>query len=163
MLAWQDLEAAGRKRSAAAALEEAERSSTPSDPINLQYTSGTTGLPKGALLSHRNLLLNAFYAAERPAAHGRDRICIPVPFYHCFGCVLGTMCAVGAAARRWSFRTKVSTPRPRSRPSRAERCTAIYGVPTMFIAELEHPTLPPARYCRRCGPASWRAAPARSN
>jgi len=90
MLAWHELEAAAESVPAGR-LEEAEKQLAPTDAINLQYTSGTTGLPKGAVLSHRNLLLNAFYAAGGQRLDGRDRICIPVPLYHCFGCVLGTM------------------------------------------------------------------------
>jgi fatty-acyl-CoA synthase len=103
----------------------------------MQYTSGTTGFPKGALLSHRNLLLNAFYSGECQRLTAEDRVCIPVPFYHCFGCVLGTLASVvhGAA---------MVVPADYFDPARTldaiERCqaTALYGVPTMFIAELEH-------------------------
>ena len=97
MLAWQDLETAGEETTAET-LGEAERQLAAGDAINLQYTSGTTGLPKGALLSHRNLLLNAYYAAEHQRLDANDRICIPVPLYHCFGCVLGTMCAAVSGA-----------------------------------------------------------------
>ena len=138
MLAWQDLEAAG-EGIAPQRLEEAERQLGPGDPINLQYTSGTTGLPKGVLLSHRNLLLNAFYAAEHQRLAAEDRICISVPLYHCFGCVLGTMCAAVSGAAmvfpQESFDAEATL-----RAVESERCTAIYGVPTMFIAELEHPS-----------------------
>ncbi|MCH8922440.1 MAG: AMP-binding protein [Planctomycetes bacterium] len=107
-----------------------------SDPINIQYTSGTTGFPKAAMLSHRNLLLNAYYIGEAQRMSEQDRICIPVPFYHCFGCVLGTLCAVvyGAAviAPAESF-----NPRDTLAAIEKERATVIYGVPTMFIAQLE--------------------------
>ena len=137
MLAWRDLEAAGEKISAQA-LDDAERQLEADDPINLQYTSGTTGPPKGALLSHRNLLLNAFYAAEHQRLDGRDRICIPVPLYHCFGCVLGTMCAATCGAAM-VFPQESFDPAATLQAIEAERCTAIYGVPTMFIAELEDP------------------------
>src|SRR5438105_9079581 len=69
------------------------------DVVNIQFTSGTTGFPKGAMLTHRNLLLNAYYVGQRLAASDRDRVCIPVPFYHCFGCVIGTLlCTVYGAA-----------------------------------------------------------------
>ena len=111
---------------------------SPDDPINLQYTSGTTGSPKGALLTHRNLLLNAFYAGECQNLTEVDRICIPVPLYHCFGCVLGTLCAVirGAAM---VFPYESFDAGKTLQAVERDRCTAIYGVPTMFISELEHP------------------------
>lgn len=111
----------------------------PTDAINLQYTSGTTGMPKGALLSHRNLLLNAFYTAEHQRLDANDRICIPVPLYHCFGCVLGTMCAAVSGAAMVFPHESFDAEETLS-AIQSERCTAIYGVPTMFIAELEHST-----------------------
>ncbi len=138
MLDWADLEAAGDAVDAAR-LAEAEAACQPGDPINLQYTSGTTGLPKGAILSHRNLLLNAFYTAERQNLTPSDRICIPVPLYHCFGCVLGTMCAAVSGAAM-IFPHEGFDAAATLQAIEAERCTSIYGVPTMFIAELEHPT-----------------------
>jgi len=136
MLAWRELEAAGEGL-AAVRLEEMERQLQPDDPINLQYTSGTTGAPKGALLSHRNLLWNAFYAGECQRLDAHDRICVPVPLYHCFGCVLAVTCAVvhGAAL---VFPRESFDPKATLEAIDAERCTAIYGVPTMFIVELEH-------------------------
>ena len=137
MLAWRDLEAAGESI-APERLEAAQRQLGPGDPINLQYTSGTTGLPKGVLLSHRNLLLNAFYAADHQRLEAHDRICIPVPLYHCFGCVLGTMCAAVSGAAM-VFPHESFDAAATLRAVESERCTAIYGVPTMFIAELEHP------------------------
>ena len=107
-----------------------------SEPINIQYTSGTTGFPKAAMLSHRNLLLNAYYIGQRQRITEQDRICIPVPFYHCFGCVLGTLCAgvYGAAmiVPHEYFQAAATLD-----AVEAERATALYGVPTMFIAELE--------------------------
>ncbi len=138
VLAWPALVAAGESIPADR-LAEAERQPVPGDPINLQYTSGTTGLPKGALLSHRNLLMNAFNAAEGQRLGDRDRICIPVPLYHCFGCVLGTLCAavIGAAM---VFPRETFDAAATLEAVEAERCTAIYGVPTMFIVELEHPS-----------------------
>jgi fatty-acyl-CoA synthase len=138
ILAWHDLEQAGRNASGDL-LDTIQRQLEPGQPINLQYTSGTTGVPKGVLLSHRNLLLNAFYAAQNQQFDQRDRICIPVPLYHCFGCVLGTMCAIVSGAAmifpHESFAALATLD-----ALEAEHCTAIYGVPTMFIAELEHPS-----------------------
>jgi fatty-acyl-CoA synthase len=108
------------------------------DPINIQYTSGTTGFPKGATLSHHNLLNNGFFIGEFCRYTEADRVCIPVPFYHCFGMVLGNLactthgaCIVlpDAAFEARSVLEAVE----------AERCTSLYGVPTMFIAELDHP------------------------
>jgi fatty-acyl-CoA synthase len=112
----------------------------PDQKINIQYTSGTTGFPKAATLSHRNLLLNAYYIGECQRMTADDRICIPVPFYHCFGCVLGTLCgAVYGAAMivpAESFNATATLD-----AIEKERATAIYGVPTMFIAQLEDETL----------------------
>ncbi len=108
------------------------------DAINIQYTSGTTGFPKGATLSHHNILNNAYFVTERAGYTERDRICIPVPFYHCFGMVVGNLgCACRGAcavvpAEAFDPLTVLET-------VAAERCTALYGVPTMFIAELGHP------------------------
>jgi fatty-acyl-CoA synthase len=108
------------------------------DVVNIQYTSGTTGFPKGAMLTHRNLLLNAFYAGQRLAFTEHDRLAVPVPFYHCFGCVMGTLlCAVYGAAL--VVPTDVFDPLATLQAIQDERCTAVYGVPTMFIAELQHP------------------------
>ncbi|HEX5444265.1 MAG TPA: AMP-binding protein [Pirellulales bacterium] len=107
------------------------------DAINIQYTSGTTGFPKAAMLAHRNLLLNAYYVGDCQRYGPDDRICIPVPFYHCFGCVLGTICAAvyGAAmvVPAESFHPLATLD-----AVERERATAIYGVPTMFIAQLQH-------------------------
>ncbi len=138
ILAWQDLIAAG-ERITADRLAEAEREPAPGDPVCLQYTSGTTGAPKGALLSHRNLLLNAFYAAAGQRLSARDRICIPVPLYHCFGCVLGTLCAAVSGAAM-VFPQELFDAAATLEAVESERCTALYGVPTMFIVELEHPS-----------------------
>lgn len=139
-LAWQEFLAAG-KSVTDAQMAERSRSLKPDDPINLQYTSGTTGNPKGALLTHRGLLLNAYYSGECQRLTAADRICIPVPLYHCFGCVLGTLCcAVFGAAMVFpaeSFGTS-----PTLAAIGAERCTSVYGVPTMFIGLLESPDYP---------------------
>ena len=108
------------------------------DPINIQYTSGTTGFPKGATLSHHNILNNGFFIGEGCRYTEQDRVCIPVPFYHCFGMVLGNLaCTTHGAC--------IVIPSPGFDPAaalaavQAERCTSLYGVPTMFIAELGLP------------------------
>ncbi|MCS7166899.1 MAG: AMP-binding protein [Gemmatales bacterium] len=111
---------------------------SPHDVVNIQYTSGTTGFPKGAMLTHRNLLLNAYYVGERLGFTENDRLCIPVPFYHCFGCVMGTlMCVIYGATM--VVPAEVFDPLATLQAIHQERCTAIYGVPTMFLAELNHP------------------------
>ncbi len=110
-----------------------------SDAINIQYTSGTTGFPKAAMLTHRNLLLNTFYVGECLRLTDQDRICIPVPFYHCFGCVLGTMCAVVYGATM-VIPAESFDPKATLDAVERERATALYGVPTMFIAQLHDPS-----------------------
>jgi fatty-acyl-CoA synthase len=108
------------------------------DPINIQYTSGTTGFPKGATLSHHNILNNGFFIGEMCRYTEQDRVCIPVPFYHCFGMVLGNLATVTHGAC-------IVIPAPGFEPAATlravadERCTSLYGVPTMFIAELGLP------------------------
>ncbi|HEX3551372.1 MAG TPA: AMP-binding protein [Candidatus Elarobacter sp.] len=108
------------------------------EPINIQYTSGTTGFPKGATLSHHNILHNVFFIGEGCRYTERDRVCIPVPFYHCFGMVLGNLaCTTHGAAiviPNWTFDPQLTL-----EAVAAERCTSLYGVPTMFIAELALP------------------------
>jgi fatty-acyl-CoA synthase len=108
------------------------------DPINIQYTSGTTGFPKGATLSHHSILNNGFFIGERLAYTERDRVCIPVPFYHCFGMVLGNLaCTTHGACI--VVPAEAFDPLAALETVQEERCTSLYGVPTMFIAELEHP------------------------
>ncbi len=113
------------------------------DPINIQYTSGTTGFPKGATLTHHNILNNGFLVTEVQRFTEEDRLCVQVPFYHCFGMVMGNL---GSMAHG----SCVVIPAPSFDPAatvaavQAERCTALYGVPTMFIAILEHPDFPAA-------------------
>jgi fatty-acyl-CoA synthase len=138
MLDWEGFIQLGRSISPdALALREAQLQA--SDPISLMYTSGTTGPPRGALLSHRNLLLNAFHTGANMRLDQRDRLCIPVPLYHCFGCVLGTLVsAVYGSAM--VFPLEFFRPEATLDAIEQERCTVIYGVPTMFIAELEHET-----------------------
>ncbi len=122
-------------------LDELAAGLSPHDAINIQYTSGTTGNPKGATLSHRNILLNAFYAGQCQRLDHTDRICLPVPLYHCFGCVLGTLCcAVHGAAM--VFPAECFQPCSTLEAIENEHCTALYGVPTMFIAMLEHEDCP---------------------
>ena len=108
------------------------------DPINIQYTSGTTGFPKGATLSHHNILNNGWFIGEGCRYDERDRVCIPVPFYHCFGMVLGNLaCTTHGAAM--VIPAPAFDPEATLRTVEDEQCTSLYGVPTMFIAELAHP------------------------
>ena len=132
-------------------------------PINIQYTSGTTGFPKGATLSHRNILNNGFFTTELLNFGPDDRLCIPVPFYHCFGMVLGNLgCTTHGAT--------MVIPAPAFDPAltldaiESERCTGVYGVPTMFIAMLGRARPRASATCRRCERASWpgRSVPSRS-
>ena len=127
--------------------EVAERGAAldPSDPINIQYTSGTTGFPKGATLSHVNILNNGFFVGEGCRITERDPICVPVPYYHCFGMVMGNLAATSHGAC-------VVLPAEAFEPVSVldavsdERCTALYGVPTMFIAELAELDREPERW-----------------
>jgi fatty-acyl-CoA synthase len=135
---WSELEA-GDEASRPEVTRRAD-SARATDVYNIQFTSGTTGLPKGAMLTHRNVLMNAFYTGQRLRLTADDRVCVPVPFYHCFGCVLGTLvCPIYGSA--------IVVPAPSFDAEAtlaaidAERCTAVYGVPTMFVAQLEHPEL----------------------
>ncbi len=108
------------------------------DPINIQYTSGTTGFPKGATLTHHNILNNGFFVAEALALGPKDRVCIPVPFYHCFGMVMGNLaCTTHGACM--VVPAEAFDPLATLETIAAERCTTLHGVPTMFIAELDHP------------------------
>ncbi|MER8184662.1 AMP-binding protein [Kitasatospora sp. NPDC094015] len=134
---WDALLAAGRQGDAAV-LAERQATLSPDDPINIQYTSGTTGFPKGATLSHHNILNNGYFVGELCGYTEHDRICIPVPFYHCFGMVMGNLAATSHGAC-------MVIPGPAFDPAAtlaavaAEACTSLYGVPTMFIAELADP------------------------
>jgi fatty-acyl-CoA synthase len=141
---WAELVAAGAVAARAAGPAELRQRAAGlafDDPINIQYTSGTTGFPKGATLSHHNILNNGFFIGEGCGYSHRDRVCIPVPFYHCFGMVLGNLAASTHGAC-------IVIPAPGFEPAatlravQQERCTSLYGVPTMFIAELALPDFP---------------------
>ncbi|MED4910159.1 AMP-binding protein [Brevibacillus centrosporus] len=137
MFLWQDL------MERANLIQEEERiarqqSLAPDDVINMQYTSGTTGFPKGVMLSHTNIVNNAIKVAECQRLGVQDRVCIPVPFFHCFGCVMGTLACVATGATM--VPVIAFDPGIVLLVVEKERCTALYGVPTMFIAELNHPT-----------------------
>ncbi|HEV2948141.1 MAG TPA: AMP-binding protein, partial [Gemmataceae bacterium] len=137
---WQEFiaQASGVASAPRGALQQRQAEITAADVVNIQYTSGTTGFPKGAMLTHRNLLMNAYYVGQRLHLSERDRICIPVPFYHCFGCVLGTLvCAVYGSAM--IIPAESFDPLATLEAIQGARCTALYGVPTMFIAQLNHP------------------------
>ncbi|MER6519901.1 AMP-binding protein [Streptomyces sp. NPDC060334] len=134
---WDSLLERGRQADPAE-LVRAQAGLSPDDPVNIQYTSGTTGFPKGATLSHRNILNNGFFVGETCHYTELDRVCIPVPFYHCFGMVMGALACTSHGAA-------MIIPAPSFEPGatlaavEAEACTSLYGVPTMFIAELTHP------------------------
>ena len=108
------------------------------DPINIQYTSGTTGFPKGALLSHRNILNNGRFCALQLRYTEEDRVCVPVPFYHCFGMVIGNLACVTTGACV-VVPAEAFDPLATLEAVESERCTSLYGVPTMFIAALDEP------------------------
>jgi fatty-acyl-CoA synthase len=135
---WDALVAQGEAQDADV-LNQRKHTLEPHDPINIQYTSGTTGFPKGATLSHRNILNNGFLVTELIEMTEEDRLCIPVPFYHCFGMVMANLGCTSRGAT-------MVIPAPGFDPGLTldaisqERCTAVYGVPTMFIAMQHHPT-----------------------
>jgi len=120
-----------------AALREIEETLQFDDPINIQYTSGTTGFPKGATLTHHNILNNGFFIGETLHYTEKDRVCIPVPFYHCFGMVLGNLACTTHGATM-VIPAEAYDPVLTMQTVQQERCTSLYGVPTMFIGELEH-------------------------
>lgn len=131
---WQEL------ASATGSLAEAVTwSLAPDDPINIQYTSGTTGYPKGATLSHRNILNNGYFTTELIGFTEADRLCIPVPFYHCFGMVMGNLGCTSHGATM-VIPAPGFDPETTLRTIAEERCTGVYGVPTMFIAMQNHPS-----------------------
>ena len=108
------------------------------DPINIQFTSGTTGAPKGATLTHHNILNNGYFIGEAQRLTEQDKVCIPVPLYHCFGMVLGNLACITHGSAM-IYPGEGFDPLATLETVEAERCTALYGVPTMFIAELSHP------------------------
>ena len=133
---WQDLLRGGQSVSSAALRERADGLQF-DDPINIQYTSGTTGFPKGATLSHHNILNNGYFLGEGFRYTERDRVCIPVPLYHCFGMVIGNLAATTHGACM-VYPEAAFDPGATLRAIQAERCTSLLGVPTMFIAQLGH-------------------------
>jgi len=137
MLTFAEVSAMGSERHRVE-LAERSRKLQFDDPINIQFTSGTTGFPKGATLTHHNILNNGFFIGEALRLTSDDRICIPVPLYHCFGMVLGNLACVthGSAMR---YPAEAFDPVAVLETVAGERCTGLYGVPTMFIAELDHP------------------------
>ena len=136
---WSELIDAGRSVSDDDLAARAE-SLDARDPINIQYTSGTTGRPKGATLSHRSILNNARFVGDACAYTEEDRVCIPIPFYHCFGMVMGNLaCSVFGATM--VVPSPTFDPEAVLRALQDERCTSLYGVPTMFVAQLGHPGL----------------------
>ncbi len=143
MMNWQEMKAKAEETSVRA-LDAEEASCDPEDVICIMYTSGTTGFPKGAMLRHRNLVANGASIGDCQDLSPKDRMCIPVPFFHCFGCVLGTM----ACVTHGSTMVPVETFSPVAvlETITRERCTAVHGVPTMFIAELEELEKNPSRY-----------------
>ncbi len=120
------------------AVEELTMSLDRDDPINIQYTSGTTGFPKAVLLTHHNILNNAWFSAQAMHFTEQDRLCVPVPFYHCFGMVLANLLSFSVGACL-VLPSEHFDPLSVLQAIERERCTAIHGVPTMFISELEHP------------------------
>ncbi|MFP4071988.1 MAG: AMP-binding protein [Desulfovibrionales bacterium] len=117
-------------------LKERQDSLSPHDVINMQYTSGTTGFPKGVMLTHHSIGNNGFWIGENQRFTDKDRVCIPVPLFHCFGCVLGVLAAVSHGSTMVFL--EAFRPLDVMAAVDGERCTALYGVPTMFIAVLEH-------------------------
>jgi fatty-acyl-CoA synthase len=134
---WQALMDAGWQGDPAV-LAEKQTTLSADDPINIQYTSGTTGFPKGATLSHHNILNNGYFVGELCNYTEQDKVCIPVPFYHCFGMVMGNL-ACTSHGSCMVIPAPAFDPKATLEAVAAEQCTSLYGVPTMFIAELNHP------------------------
>lgn len=134
---WDALLAGGKDRSQED-LAIAQQALTNTDPINIQYTSGTTGFPKGATLSHRNILNNGYFVGQLCRYTEADRVCIPVPFYHCFGMVMGNLACVTHGATM-VIPAPAFDPAATPRATQEEKVTSLYGVPTMFIAQWSLP------------------------
>ena len=137
-MSFDDLEALGAKADPAA-LQAIEAGLSNKDAVNIQFTSGTTGRPKGVTLSHRNILNNGYFVGSAMNLTEEDRICIPVPLYHCFGMVMGNLASVSLGAAM-VYPGEGFDPEITLQTVSDEKCTALYGVPTMFIAELDLPT-----------------------
>ena len=138
MLNFEDVMRSGREQGDKAKLDALEAALDPTDPINIQFTSGTTGNPKGATLTHRNIVNNARYIAMAMRLTEQDSLCIPVPLYHCFGMVLAVLACVSTGCAM-VFPGEAFEPGATLAAAAEEQCTALHGVPTMFIAELDHP------------------------
>src|SRR3954449_6499103 len=134
---WEEF-IAGGERVSADELRWRQAATQFDDPINIQYTSGTTGFPKGATLSHHNILNNGYFVGRGCRYTEEDRVCIPVPYYHCFGMVMGNLACTSLGACM-VIPNGAFDPVKTLQAVQDERCTSLYGVPTMFIAELEHP------------------------
>jgi len=137
MYCFAEVEARGATKDIEA-LQAIARTLQPDDPINIQFTSGTTGMPKGATLTHFNIVNNGYFVGRSMRFSPADRLCIPVPLYHCFGMVMGVLTCVTHGATM-VFPGDAFDPKSVLEAVAAERCTALHGVPTMFIAELDHP------------------------
>ena len=136
---WRWAEVANRADSVSvAALQARQAQCEPDDVINIQYTSGTTGNPKGAMLTHHTLVANTTLVGDGIELTATDRLCIPVPFYHCFGCAMGSLACVTHGSAM-VIPSEYFDPLQTLRAIESERCTGVHGVPTMFIAELGHP------------------------
>ena len=137
---WEEF-VAGGERISTDELAERQAATQFDDPINIQYTSGTTGFPKGATLSHHNILNNGYFVGRGCRYTEEDRVCIPVPYYHCFGMVMGNLACTSHGACM-VIPAPAFDPVATLQAVQDEKCTSLYGVPTMFIAELEHPEFP---------------------
>ena len=136
---WEEFIAGGERVQPPTSCAARQAATQFDDPINIQYTSGTTGFPKGATLSHHNILNNGYFVGQGCRYSEEDRVCIPVPYYHCFGMVMGNLACTSHGACM-VIPAPAFDPVATLQAVQDERCTSLYGVPTMFIAELEHPT-----------------------
>ena len=160
MFRFADLMARGRQAVDPALLDAIGATLSAGEPINIQFTSGTTGSPKGATLTHRNVVNNGRSIAMAMRFTEQDTLCIPVPLYHCFGMVLAVLACVSKGATM-VFPGEAFDPVATLAAVADERCTALHGVPTMFIAGSITPSSRNST-CRRCAPESWPVRRARS-